>query len=225
MKRTFTAVSIATLGVFLVAAAAVAAYGEAVPFVLSSMPPQDQFAALVDWHLPIGASPLAKTAILDNCASAITSIYGRSRPTVERHSMLQSCQGIIRRITDDLPSNSYGWLIGAVAAIESNDAADFNRQLQISQATGRDEQWVAEQRVELAEMHFDQLNEATRAGELTDLALLAQSYQGVQTIAQRYVADPAFRERITAVVEALPQADQQRFVSNVRRAAAEIMGS
>ena len=198
------------------------AYGEAVPFVLSSMGPEDQFAALADWHMPIGASTLAKTAILDDCASAMTSLYGRSRPTVERQSLLTSCQDLVHYITTDVPSNSYAWLVGALGAIERNDTAEFNRQIKISQMTGSNEQWVAEQRVNIAELHYDQLDDAARASERSDLALLAHSYRGVKSVAQRYVTDPGFRERITAVVETLPQADQRLFVSNVRRAAAEL---
>jgi len=225
MNQSLPALSIAALGVLLVATAGVAAYGEAVPFALSSMSEEDQYAALIDWHLPIGASPSAKIAILDDCATAITSIYGRSRPTTDRQSLLQSCRSLAASVTSELPSSSYAWLIGAVDAIEGNDVAEFNRQLEISQSVGPDEQWVAEQRVELAEMHYDKLNDATRGGEVKDLALLAQSYRGVQTIAQRYVSHPDFRERITTVVETLPPADQQRFVSNVRRAAAESVGS
>ena len=57
-----------------------------------------------------------------------------------------------------------------------------------------------------------------RATHQRDLALLVQSQRGIATIARRYVAQPDFRERITAIVEALPQADQVRFLANVKEA-------
>ena len=45
-----------------------------------------------------------------------------------------------------------------------------------------------------------------------------QSQRGIAAIAKRYVRDEGFRARITAVVEALPAADQARFVQVLRAA-------
>ena len=88
-----------------------------------------------------------------------------------------------------------------------------------SAKTGRTEQWVASLRVGLSEAHRQQLDAAALATSDRDLALLATSRSGVALIAYRYVNEPDFRERITAIVEALPGEDQENFLSRVRQLA------
>jgi hypothetical protein len=73
--------------------------------------------------------------------------------------------------------------------------------------------------VALAEDNYDLLPDDVREASGADLALLAASDRGVSSIAERDVRDPAFRGRITAIVEQLPEDKQSRFVSRVESAA------
>ena len=98
---------------------------------------------------------------------------------------------------------------------------DFDLALRNSQLTGPNEQWIARYRVNLAETYFAQLSPAARKAEEADLRLLASSERGVKLIAQRYIADPDFRARITAVVETMPGERQAAFLRSVKRAMAK----
>ena len=92
----------------------------------------------------------------------------------------------------------------------------MNEHLHTSQATGKASQWVAEQRVALAEYYREHLDERVLAGNDADLEMLVRSQRGIGSIATRYVNDPAFRERITAIVETMPEDIQRRFIGVLR---------
>jgi hypothetical protein len=123
-----------------------------------------------------------------------------------------------------MPSHSYGYYIEALARFALGEADMAVAALERSQAVGPNEQWLAERRVGVAETHYAALEAYAGTGHLADLALLAQSRRGIRSIAARYVANPDFRERVTAVVETLPDEIQQRFVAVVR-AEARTMGA
>jgi hypothetical protein len=53
--------------------------------------------------------------------------------------------------------------------------------------------------------------------EEADLRLLASSEKGVRLIAQRYISNPDFRARITAIVERMPQERQIVFLKSVKK--------
>jgi hypothetical protein len=121
-----------------------------------------------------------------------------------------------------MPSYAYGWYSIAAFSFALADDERGLYALRRSQAVAKSEQWLTERRVQLSEIYLAQLDEAALASHRQDLILLAQSNRGVRSIARRYVEDANFRERITALVETLPDADQARFVANVRLAAREL---
>ena len=105
----------------------------------------------------------------------------------------------------------------AAASVRLLERDDFNAALRQSQLTGPNEQWIARFRVNLAETYFSQLDAKTVESEAADLKLLASSERGVELIAQRYIANPDFRARITAIVENMPQDRQIVFLRNVKK--------
>lgn len=136
--------------------------------------------------------------------------------------MANSCLETAERALVETPSLSYGQLVASIAHFALNNPGAARLTLERSQSLGPNEQWIAERRVALAEVHYDDLGAYARAGHLADLGLLAQSRRGIRSIAARYVANPAFRERVTDVVETLPIEIQRRFVSIVRAEARNI---
>lgn len=158
-------------------------------------------------------------ALLD-CATALDSTQSLalmySAPEA-RAQIAPKCLAMADRLAQQTPSNAYAWYVGARASAALEDWDGFNRRLALSWRTGPTEQWIGELRVALAEDHYDRLDSQTAAANDADLHMLVLSTRGVRAIAARYVANPGFRERITAIVETMPAQNQARFLANVRR--------
>ena len=195
-----------------------AAYSEARSYVSSGLTPAESFAALAaDEQVP-GLSVTSTRLVLDNCYDAITAIYGRVQPSTKRDAVASNCLRQADAVIQAMPSHSFAWFVGALAALQLDSRGGFTDRLRQSQLTGPNEQWIAELRVGLAEDNFGMLPSDVRELNDRDLGLLVVSDRGIASIAQRYISNPAFRERITVIVEQLPERDQQRFVSTIETA-------
>lgn len=158
-------------------------------------------------------------ALLDcaNTLGALQSLAMAYRPQEEREQVPAKCQTMADRLADRSPNYSYAWYVGALASEKLGDWTGLNDRLAMSWRTGATEQWIGELRVALAENNYAQLGELMIRANDADLRMLVLSSRGVRTIAQRYVANPEFRERITVIVESMPPQNQARFVADVRR--------
>ena len=166
-----------------------------------------------------GLSLHTRQQALMDCAYTVQrlgSLEMRYQTDAFRSDLPDRCHKLALAAVSTMPTYSYGWLVAAMSAAASADWADVNDHLYRSQLTGRESQWIAEMRVTLAESHRAQLDERTRIGNDRDLQLLVRSQRGVGTIARRYISDPAFRDRITAIVETMPDDVQLRFVGSLR---------
>jgi hypothetical protein len=198
---------------------AITAYDELNPFAAGGTTPASRFAALAEGAFVPGPSLLAKRLLLDTCLEAIAGAYGRLQAAGDRRPVLQHCLDYADAIVGEAPSYAYGWYVGALAAAEMDDVPGFNARLHNAQIIAPAEQWVAGLRVGLLEDHMSDAMDEVRARHESDLRLLVASARGIASIAERYLRDPAFRERIGAIVESMPEADQARFVATVRSVA------
>jgi hypothetical protein len=158
-------------------------------------------------------------AILMRCELTATSAYVFRQDEAERIFAMAHCRDFAQQTLASMPSYSYGWYSLALFHLVLGDLEAGLEALSQSQRTGSNEQWVAERRVLLGELVLSELSADARAAHDTDLAMLAQSNRGVRAIAKRYIEVEDFRERITAIVETLPEEAQARFVGQVRAAA------
>ncbi len=158
-------------------------------------------------------------ALLDcyNTLQSMQSLLMMYRTAEERDAVAPRCLAMADYLAQRNPSFAYTWYIGALASAYLNDWDGFNERLALSFRTGATEQWIGELRVALAEDNYDHLDEITLAANDADLHMLVLSSRGVHAIAQRYVSNPEFRERITVIVEAMPAQNQTRFIADVRR--------
>jgi hypothetical protein len=212
--------SVLAFAALLACGGAVTGFEELGVFRVGGITPASRFAALAADQYRPAASTLSKTLLLETCAEAISGTYGRLQRAEARHAVLENCLRQADDITAAAPSLSYGWYVGALAAAQLGDVAGFNARLLRSQITGPAEQWIAEQRAALVEDHFADAGPEVRTRHTADLRLLVASGRGIASISGRYVREPEFRERITAIVETMPEADQARFVGQVRSSAA-----
>lgn len=186
----------------------------------------DRVVAMSDPATLPGVSVLTQTKGLLDCANAINarnSLMARYLDPALREAIAPKCLAMADFVLSGSPSHSYAWFVGALAAAAEEDWPEMSRRLALSERTGPSEQWIGEQRVQLAEDNYAVLDEAARRTNDADLDMLVRSGRGISRIALRYVNDVSFRERITAIVERLPAADQGRFVTSVRRAARELL--
>ncbi len=214
------------LGVILVSGALAlgglaTAYEEIESFSAGGTTPAARFTALADTGARWAPSLLSKRLVLDSCLEAINGPYGRLQPGESRSIVIGYCLSSADAIVGEAPSLSFGWFVGALAAASLGDTGGFNARVRNSQITGPTEQWVAELRVKLVEDNYASAAPDVLFRHDADLRLLVTSPRGIRSIAQRYATAPSFKGRIAAIVETLPEADQARFVAEVRRAVAE----
>lgn len=180
----------------------------------------DRVLAMTDVaELPALSIMSQNNALLD-CATALDAMQSLAvmYSTAEaRAGIAPKCLVMADRLAEQSPSNAYAWYVGAQASATIGDWDGFNQRLAMSWRAGPTEQWIGELRVALAEDNYSRLDSQTIAANDADLHMLVLSLRGVRTIAARYVANPDFRERITAIVEVMPAENQQLFVANVRR--------
>ena len=154
---------------------------------------------------------------IDACLRMTNTVESLLLPSAERAKRARHCQALTENLLRKSPQNAYGWYAVARFAQISRQPDEMNHALEQSYFAGPNEQWIAEQRVELAESMLVALSEAAKTGHQNDLAMLVQSKRGIQAIALQYVNNPGFRDRIAAIVEALPAEDQRRFLRVLRR--------
>lgn len=165
----------------------------------------------------VGFSSYSKTLVMKDCYRIVHAYTDLDMIDEAVRRVVSTCARRAADIVAVTPTDSFAWLVRAAASVRLLARDDFNMALRQSQLTGPNEQWIARLRVNLAENHFSKLSAETRQAETADLRLLASSERGVALIAQRYVSDPAFRARITAVVETMPQDRQIVFLRNVKK--------
>ncbi len=210
---------VAALSLALIAGGAWAGFQEARPFVSGGVLARERFDALVDGRLRPAFSINSQNLVLESCLDAALSVYARLQTAERRLALETTCRDIAAGIGQENPTQSYAWFVAAFMSARLDDVTGINTYLQRSQATGSSEQWIAEQRVALAEQVYGELAPETIAAHENDLRLLATSPRGARSIARRYVNDEDFRERITAIVEQMDPSVQRRFLSSVRSAA------
>ena len=182
----------------------------------------DKFGRMVSMQDPAAIAGLGyenqRQSLLD-CANVLTNLRLRLTGKLlagDDALAVQNCLALADYVVTDTPTNSHAWYIGALAASVCADWAGMNRRLELSQKTGRTEQWLGELRVSLAEANYIRLDETTKATNDRDLLMLVTSVSGTRAIAFRYVNSPDFRNRITTIVEGIGAEEQRRFIRNIR---------
>ncbi len=164
-----------------------------------------------------GLSSYSKLLVMTDCFHIVLGYGGIDMVDEAVRSVVSKCADRASDIVKTTPTDSFAWLVRAAASARLLANDDFNVALQQSQLTGPNEQWIARFRVNLAETYLTQLSARSVTSEEADLRLLASSEKGVRLIAQRYISNPDFRARITAIVERMPQERQIVFLKSVKK--------
>lgn len=213
-------IALLVVSLSLLLASVAAGWAELSPLLSGDRSEAQSYELLAAGDLPKGLSLASRRLALFRCTDALTSLRHLAQPRAIAAEVSGVCANLAEVTLRDDPSNSLAWLVMAIVRADEDDMQGFAADLQRSQQTAPAEQWIAGMRVELAETHRDELGDEALAFMDADLALMAESSAGVAAIAQRYVSQPDFRERITRIVETLSPRVQARFLSWVQAAAA-----
>jgi hypothetical protein len=160
-----------------------------------------------------------QSLLLLDCRQDMWSVAAHVLPTDARTRFLENCFSASDGIARASPTFSMAWLTSAIAAVESGDAAGFSERFVRSRFTAPYETWIAEARFEVAERYLSSLNPQAVEQHEADVRMLVSSERGIDFVAERYVSDYDFRDRVTAIVSTMSDKDQRRFVRAVERAA------
>ncbi len=214
-----------TLGLLAVLSTALLAGGPAAvtfesgPFLGTEITPIQRTLALDPTAPSIGLSYDVAKAVLADCSTALkrtASLEMRFQGEGAPRRIAETCLSLSTEATNAMPASSYAWLVRAEASLAMADIDGFNTDLNYSQLTGPNEQWIADLRVELAEANLSLLSPQALAAHDRDLRLLVSSSVGLRNLARRYVTDVNFRERIADIVETMPETSQRRFINNLQ---------
>jgi len=222
MMRSLPSVLLVVAALGLATFALITAYVEGRPLLQTTDTPRPLILAISTGEVVPGFSTFSQKMTLDDCTFAMQSTLGQLLPGADRQVLASACSKMAVKIIAIAPASSYAWFVEALAQAEIGDTGGMNQALQRSQATGPFEQWVATNRVALAEQHYANLTPDVRAGQEKDLMLLVRSQLGIRAISQRYVSDASFRDRITAIVEGMAPQDQANFLAAVRNASGAV---
>jgi len=185
------------------------------PFSSLAVSDREKFGALEAKLVHPGLSYYSESLVLDACLNAMTSIYGRLQSQERRVAVAGRCHDLAADITAKSPTLSYAWMIEARAAQELGDGAERERTLLRSQATAGSEIWLAELRFQLFEDGLEDMAPEVQANADRDLLLLLGTMRGRATVIRRFIQVPASRERITQIVERLPEDLKARFLDEM----------
>jgi hypothetical protein len=166
--------------------------------------------------LDTGYSHYSAMRLMSSCASSLSSFEQQLARPQDQTAFAQKCKSFADAIIQTAPHHSFAWIVSAMSAQQAGDLGAMNAGLLKSQMIAPNEQWLAISRYQLASEHLDSLTPEAIAAYDADLALLAQSTFGVRAIAERYVSNPDFRDRITGIVSNLPNDTQRRFLNSVK---------
>lgn len=178
-----------------------------------------QFLTMMDRDLPLPLSVQGRRILLENCQLSLqrTSPLALRFATALQRSMVQDfCLDLATRSVYEAPTDSYAWLVLATAQMRTGDIDKANQSIVWSGRTGANQSWIARDRFDLVQDHYDNLMpEAQEVGD-ADTTLLIPGSRGA-VVARRYVVDEAFRRRAEALIEMQTESEQRRFLALVRR--------
>lgn len=215
--------SLAFLGA-VIGTGTVTGYLELRPFSIQAQGEKERFQNIAADRLAPGLSAYSGRFVLDDCLNAMTSLYGRLQSETRREAVAAGCTQLSATLLRRAPTDAYAHLIAAFASRSLGDREAANRQLALSHATGANELWVAELRFELFEDDLENLDLQMREAADADMLLLLRHHRGQQALVRHYLAKPASRERISAMVETVPIETREAFLHYLRTAVNERPG-
>ena len=215
-----TLVTLMVLGLALAVGGGYVAMRESQVYLAGGTSSVLRAAALTSQGVPIPFSYEGQRGTLADCelvTRSMNTMQMRKLPDGSPPQILARCLDIAESIVALAPTDSFAYLVNAQALAQQGNV-DAAIPLYIKAVeTGPNEQWLGEMRVTFAEKYFDRLTPEALSLHEADLRMLAQSHKGIVYLARRYVQQPDFRPRISAIFETVSDSFQSSFIFNVRQ--------
>lgn len=189
---------------------------EFAPFLWSDSSVQWRVQEIAAGRIEYGLSTSSRESALADCRRATLSLEARLQPSSIRSAVYTNCLALSDSFAAIQPTLSIAWLTGAIASAQVEDWPAFTSRMTRSLLSAPNEQWVAEMRISVFEQYYDHLTDDLRAGNAADMLLLTDNDPGLLKLAQIFVASPASRDRIAAVVGTRPEMTREKFGWRVR---------
>ncbi len=157
--------------------------------------------------------------VLEACILLQATLQMSLQPSDVKNNVLRACNDFGQHATARAPTVAIGYLVQAQTAAGLKDEAASNLALVRGQAFSPLEGWQALRRVDLGLQRLNLLDPAARHALDQDLTFLMATGFGSAAIARHYVTHPDHRALIEAKITDLPNAAQNRFLSDLKRAA------
>lgn len=177
-----------------------------------------RMAAMAQGRPQVGYSTNSHMRVLEHCSEVLTDPRIFDDGPAVRETILSHCESQVTQVLVYAPTDGFAWWIRATLAAERNDIPGSFAALERSRQNAPHELWIALRRAQMDAFLEPVQTPHQREGQDSDLLVLARSYRGVRYLAQRYLEDTTFRERVVTLVETLPVDDQRRFLGHVRQA-------
>ncbi|KQN74989.1 hypothetical protein [Devosia sp. Leaf64] len=214
MTRVWGLWSAAVVAAVLFFGSAAAAYRELVPYITGGSQAEVRLAFLASQPPDPGLSLQAQRLMLDDCVSTLFPLI--KAPLGDQQVRAKdNCLILSKTLTEESPIFSYAWFALALAQVVDGQTSEFQHSLAQSQLTTANQWAMASLRLRLAYQYWSSLPLTLQEQLGADIIVLAYSNNGRQWLAQRYAADPAFAEDITANLEKAPPNLQRAFIRAV----------
>ncbi len=165
-----------------------------------------------------GLGIASRGELLFSCQTTLRSeksLELRYMPDTSFNELVALCREVAENIAKASPNFSLAWALAADAAKHQLDWAAMNEFLFASQHSGPNEQWIARYRFQIANDVLASLTPETRKSYDQDMRLMILSNKGTPYMAQQYLLDPSFRERLGAILAEMEEFEQRRFVQTL----------
>jgi len=202
---------------------AVLAWRESRPFLAQLDPPTVRYERFAGFEARPAKfyeleSSFARRIRIESCTN--DWVAARGDPAMQEPGKYErfrdACLNIARRNVTIAPASSNDWLVAGLLSRLAGDIPAMSAYLKRSLATGPTEQWLARRRAPLLFEEQAQIDDELRGHIDTQLALLLRTEEGVKSVAQMYLGNRAFRERIISVAETVEPVYQERFLHFVK---------
>lgn len=192
---------------------------EAAPLFVPPVSSPDYFPYMVQNGADFGPSLYSRRRVLSDCYDGIRRLYVAPQllSAEDTQSFHGHCMTLAQKGAEQAPLDSYAWMVQARIHVENGNAAAFNQAYRQAFMRGPNEYWLVATRVSLAEIFLENLDDDSRQRHEADLMTMGFTQAGQRWLAHNYTTKPAFRERVTPVIERLPPIYQAQFLSKLRR--------
>lgn len=185
--------------------------------MFSAQTPSRAFEAIsLDAGVPVPPSVRGRRGMMVGCLDALSQSAVQFQSTQDVRRVAERCDGLARRVLATSPTLSAAHLVRMEARFAQGDLLGTVASLQHSGQTARRALWISLRRVQMVQNLPEAMQLTVEQTMRADVALMFESIEGRQVLAQFYGQDSALRPLILEVAETRPNDEQDSFLSLTR---------